>query len=58
VLNIFGLLFLEHEEYILMRIRNVCKGGVDAAIDFVSSARTVKRTASVLSEVRFTFRNL
>ena len=35
-----------------MRIRNVCKGGVDAAIDFVSSARTVKRNCNVLREVR------
>jgi len=42
----------EHEEYILMRIRNVCKGGVDAVIDFVSSARTVRRSANVLREVR------
>lgn len=40
----------QHEEYILMRIRNVCKGGVDAVIDFVSSARTVKRSTIVLRE--------
>lgn len=30
----------------------MCKGGVDAVIDFVSSARTIKRSASVLREVR------
>lgn len=45
-------MFSEYEEYILMRIRNVCKGGVDAVVDFVSSARTVQRSASVLKEVR------
>jgi len=48
---------LEHEEYILMRIRNVCKGGVDAVIDFVSSARTVKRSTNVLREVRLRLRS-
>jgi len=36
----------------MMRIRNVCKGGVDVVIDFVSAARTVKRSASVLREVQ------
>lgn len=39
-----------HEEYIQMRIRNVCKGGVDAVIDFVSSSRTVNRSIRVLKE--------
>ena len=39
-----------HEEYIEMRIKNVCKGGVDAVIDFVSSARTVSRAIKVLKE--------
>ena len=39
-----------HEEYIQMRIKNVCKGGVDAVIDFVSSARTVSRATKVLKE--------
>lgn len=39
-----------HEEYIAMRMKNVCKGGVDVAIDFVSSARTVTRTLNVLKE--------
>jgi len=43
-----------HEEYILMRIQNVCKGGVDAVIDFVSSARTVTRAIKVLKEVTIT----
>ena len=41
---------LVHEEYIEMRIKNVCKGGVDAVIDFVSSARTVGRATKVLKE--------
>jgi len=35
----------------MMRIHNVCKGGVDAVIDFVSSARTVRRSCNVLKEV-------
>ena len=39
-----------HEEYIEMRIKNVCKGGVDAVIDFVSSSRTVSRATKVLKE--------
>jgi len=39
-----------HEQYIEMRIKNVCKGGVDAVIDFVSSARTVARATKVLKE--------
>lgn len=39
-----------HEEYIEMRIKNVCKGGVDAVIDFVSSARTVNRATKVLKQ--------
>jgi len=33
-----------------MRIKNVCKGGVDAVIDFVSSSRTVSRATKVLKE--------
>jgi len=33
-----------------MRIKNVCKGGVDAVIDFVSSARTVNRATKVLKQ--------
>ena len=51
-----GFVFSEHEEYILMRIRNVCKGGVDAVFDFVSSARTVRRSTGVLKEVHWTLR--
>jgi len=39
-----------HEEYIAMRIKNVCKGGVDVVIDFVSSSRTVGRVINVLKE--------
>jgi len=39
-----------HEEYIEMRIKNVCKGGVDAVIDFVSTSRTVGRATKVLKE--------
>lgn len=45
------LLLIVHEEYIAMRIKNVCKGGVDVVIDFVSSSRTVGRAINVLKEV-------
>ena len=40
-----------HEEYILERTKDVCKGGVDVAIDFVSSARTINRLTKVLKQV-------
>lgn len=39
-----------HEEYIDMRTKNVCKGGIDAVIDFASSSRTVLRSLKVLKE--------
>lgn len=39
-----------HEEYLQMRTKNACKGGIDVAIDFVSSARTVGRTIKVLKD--------
>jgi len=35
-----------------MRIKNVCKGGLDAVIDFVSTARTVGRATKVLKEAQ------
>ena len=44
-------LFIVHEEYIIDRTNNVCKGGVDVAIDFVSSQRTIRRIIKVLSQV-------
>ena len=40
-----------HEEYILERTKDVCQGGVDVAIDFVSSPRTMSRVRKVLNEV-------
>jgi len=39
----------EHEGYLYERTLDVCHDGVDAAIDFVSSPRTLKRVLSVLN---------
>lgn len=39
-----------HEEYILERTKDVCAGGVDLCIDFVSSPRTINRAMKVLKE--------
>ena len=41
-----------YEEQLLERTLDVCQGGVDVIIDFVSSPRTVKRDLKVLREVR------
>ena len=41
-----------YEELLLERTLDVCQGGVDVIIDFVSSPRTVKRDLKVLREVR------
>lgn len=39
----------DHEQYIVERTLESCKGGVDVVIDFVSSPRTVHRTLRVLN---------
>jgi len=39
----------EHEGYLYERTLDVCQEGVDVAIDFVSSPRTLKRVLSVLN---------
>jgi D-arabinose 1-dehydrogenase-like Zn-dependent alcohol dehydrogenase len=41
----------QYEDYLLMRTKNACKGGIDVAIDFVSTSRTVSRAMKVLKEV-------
>lgn len=40
-----------HEGYITERTLNACEGGVHMIIDFVSSARTIKRCLKVLAKV-------
>ncbi|XP_061177938.1 alcohol dehydrogenase-like isoform X1 [Saccostrea echinata] len=39
----------DHEQFIIERTLEACKGGVDVVIDFVSSPRTVHRTLKVLN---------
>lgn len=39
----------EHEGYLYERTLDVCQDGVDVAIDFVSSPRTLKRVLSILN---------
>ncbi|KAK3100998.1 hypothetical protein FSP39_000102 [Pinctada imbricata] len=39
----------DHEQYIVERTMDACRGGVDVVIDFVSSPRTVHRTLKVLN---------
>lgn len=41
----------DHEQYIIERTLESCKGGVDVVIDFVSSPRTVHRTLKILNRV-------
>lgn len=40
-----------HEEYLIERTQNVCRGGVDIIIDFSSSPRTINRAMKVLGQV-------
>jgi propanol-preferring alcohol dehydrogenase len=40
----------QYEDYLVMRTKNVCKGGIDVAIDFVSTSRTVSRAMKILKE--------
>lgn len=39
----------DHEQYIVERTLDACKGGVDVIVDFVSSPRTVQRDLKVLN---------
>ncbi|XP_046339557.1 alcohol dehydrogenase-like isoform X2 [Haliotis cracherodii] len=39
----------DHEEYIVERTLDACRGGVDIIIDFVSSPRTMSRSLKVLN---------
>ena len=39
-----------HEEYLIERTKNICKGGVDVIIDYSSSPRTVQRSMKVLGD--------
>jgi D-arabinose 1-dehydrogenase-like Zn-dependent alcohol dehydrogenase len=41
----------DHEQYIVERTLDACKGGVDVIVDFVSSPRTVQRDLKVLNRV-------
>lgn len=41
----------DHEQYIIERTLESCKGGVDVVIDLVSSPRTVHRTLKILNRV-------
>lgn len=39
-----------YEEHILERTQNVCQGGVDVMLDFVTSQRTIDRAHNILKE--------
>lgn len=39
----------DHEEYIVERTLETCRGGVDVVIDFISSRRTMNRSLQVLN---------
>jgi len=41
----------DHEQYIIERTLDACRGGVDVVIDFVSSHRTMNRSLKVLNRV-------
>lgn len=41
----------DHEQYIVERTLDACRGGVDVVIDFVSSRRTMNRSLKVLNRV-------
>lgn len=41
----------DHEQYIIERTLDACRGGVDVIIDFVSSPRTMQRSLKVLNRV-------
>lgn len=41
----------DHEQYIVERTLDACRGGVDVVIDFVSTPRTMHRALKVLNRV-------
>ena len=41
----------DHEQYIVERTLDACRGGVDVIIDFVGSHRTMQRSLKVLNRV-------
>lgn len=41
----------DHEQYIIERTLDACRGGVDVIIDFVSSPRTMQRSLKILNRV-------
>lgn len=41
----------DHEQYIVERTLDACRGGVDVIIDYVSSPRTMQRSLKVLNRV-------
>lgn len=48
----------DHEQYIIERTLDACRGGVDIVVDFISSPRTMMRSLRVLNRVSFLFRCL
>ena len=45
----------DHEQYIVERTLDACRGGVDIIVDYVSSPRTMKRSLKVLNRVSIFF---
>lgn len=45
----------DHEQYIIERTLDACRGGVDIVVDFISSPRTMMRSLKVLNRVSIAF---